>query len=195
MMSVGGVTLGAATYATWLRDASADPISYAPYLFVVGAALVFAYIVFGQAATGVVVVSEFGVSTSEGGPRIPWHDIQAVTLDEDGLTINTLADALRVQSASHSTAIRHLLQQAERKLGKRMEVADEDRAALAPWDDAAVTVSVAEPPQVTGMKCRASGRLLSVEQDVRMCARCGVFYHHQTVPTRCKACGKKLRSS
>ncbi len=195
MMSVGGVALGAASYATWLRDASADPISYVPYLFLVGAALVFAYIVFGQAATGVVVVSDFGVSTSDGGPRIPWHDIQAVCLDEHGLSINTSGDDLRVQSASHSTAIRHLLKQAERRLGKRVDVADEDVAALAPWDGAVVTVSPAEPPQVTGMKCRASGRLLSVEQDVRMCGRCGVFYHHQTVPKRCKACRKKLWSS
>jgi hypothetical protein len=197
LMSLGGVALGAASYATWLREASAQPIDYAPYLFLIGSLMVLGYILFGQAATSIVTVSNFGVavSTTERGAPTPWYDIDKMTLDDRVLRIESKRGSVSIVTAQQPAAVRHLVEQGRLRIAKRLDVADEDVEALARSSaTAGVTVTVAEAPQVTAMKCRASARPLSVEKDVRMCSRCGAMYHRAGVPKRCKDCGKKFRS-
>jgi hypothetical protein len=49
-----------------------------------------------------------------------------------------------------------------------------------------------DPLQAIGLRCRASDRLLTLEDDARTCARCGELYHRAAVPKRCASCGARL---
>ena len=62
-----------------------------------------------------------------------------------------------------------------------------------PQKDDAPTLS-AEPPQVVDEHCRASDKPLTIEKDVRMCARCVALDHKAAVPRRCVVCHARLKT-
>ena len=58
--------------------------------------------------------------------------------------------------------------------------------------DGAGVESVLEPPQLAGLRCAATDRLISFEADARLCGRCGQAYHREGVPAHCKSCDAPL---
>jgi hypothetical protein len=65
--------------------------------------------------------------------------------------------------------------------------------ALAAPDDAAGEVATLEPPQVAGLRCKATDKIIAFEADARLCGRCGEVYHKEGVPARCGTCDAALR--
>ena len=197
LMYLGATALGAASYVTFFWSAGSESPSYVPYLFALGIVCLALYIFTGQSSVAVVVVGDFGVRfvQADSERSLLWPDVERMTLEAEALVIRSPSDTLALSTRLYPTAIHYLLQQGRLRIEKRVEAEDEDIQNLAAANDDVMRVEEAELPQVTSLKCRASGRLLSVEQDARICGRCGALYHRQNVPKRCVACGKKLRNA
>lgn len=196
MLSFGGLCLGAATYAQFFRESSAVPLSYTPFLMVVGAVLVLAYMMFGTATIAPLYVGEFGVGIEkdERVERIPWYLIRRVHLDAGGLRLKSDRGEVLISLEHQGAAARLVAAEAQARISKRVKLDDEDLQRIGRANEADGELVDAEPPQVTNMLCCHSEAPLTIEKDVRMCVRCGAFYHKDNIPSRCGECGKKLKS-
>lgn len=197
LMSLGAIALGAAAFAAFFRAEDAPPLPYTPWLFAAGAVCLVVYFILGQAGQPTLRVGELGVATEEGErlARTAWFQIERVAAAGNTLTVKPPGAAITLPLAAHGPAAKQIVNEALRRIPDRVELDDGELAAIeAAGGDEGERV-LAEPPQVTDMQCAASARPLTFERDVRMCARCGVFYHRQAVPARCVECGRKLRKA
>ncbi len=192
IMSLGGLALGAGVYAYWLAD---NPIAYAPYILAAGVVLVAAYLFLGAPELSVLRVGELGVGVESDDKveRSYWHEVESVSLRDGTLIVKTAVRTIQVPSKEHAGAARRIVAEALARLPKRVELADEEISSLGtPHVGEGEKLDI-EPPQVTNDRCAASDKPLTFEKDVRVCGRCAAFYHKSAVPSRCVACGKKLK--
>ena len=195
-MSFGAVALGMASYAMLMRDAELEPIPYMPYMLVVGAALVLAYLMFGQQSSLVVRVGELGVGVEDNDKvlRTSWWQIESVTVEGSVLSLKTTGKPIHLNLSHHGSAAARLIAEASKRIPERLELDDSDMAKIGAPNNTDGEPLEVDAPQVTGERCRATEQPLTFEKDVRMCNRCGTLYHRSGVPTRCAECGKKLKS-
>ena len=195
VMSVGSIAMGSAFYALFVRDAELEPIPYMPYLLVVGAALVLAYLVFSQQGAATLRVGELGVGNEKGDKitRTAWWQIQAVAFEHGVLTLKTTGAPIHIDLKEQRAAAALILAEAAKRIPDRVEVDESDAAKIgtAGKDGERVTV---DPPQVAGERCRTTEEPLTFEKDVRMCSRCSVLYHRNGVPKNCAECGRSLKN-
>lgn len=193
IMSAGAIAMGCAVYALFIRDAELDPIPYMPYLLVAGAVLVLAYLLFGQQPTATLRVGELGVGDEHGDKvnRTSWWQIQSITFEGGLLSLKTHGKPIHIVLKDQRAAAARVLAEATKRIGDRVEVDDGDRATIGPAGREGEVLTV-DPPQVAGQNCRATEQPLTFEKDVRMCNRCGVFYHRAGVPKRCAECDRLL---
>ena len=192
LASGGAIAVGAGVFGQFLRSAGPHPMAL-PLLG--GGALGFAVgTLLGRKVPATIRVGDagIGVETADGIDRLAWHAVERVVLERGVLTFSgdgrTIAIAVAEQPAAASLA---LVEARDRISGVTASVTD-DLPAPAPADGEALTL---EPPQLAGLRCRASDRLLSFENEARLCGRCGATYHREEVPVRCACCDARLRAS
>jgi len=190
LLSLGGLAVGMGVYAMVLHDG--EPVTFAPYLLAFGVVLVVAYFLFGSELGRVVRVGELGVGFEDDGKvtRTRWYELEKVRLSDGVLRLVSAGKPLTFPVRAYTPAVQRIVAEAQKRIPKRVEIHDEGVGR----PDASVGERVAaEPPQVTQLRCRASDRPLTFEQDARLCGRCGALYHRAAVPRRCLECGKKLK--
>ena len=194
-MSLGGIALGVGVYAMFLRQ-TPEPLAFAPYVLALGAVLVGAYLLFGQRLGAGLRAGPLGVGIETEGKvsRHAWYEVKRVTLTHDVLRLETAGRPLNVALRTHPAAAKRILAEAQKRIGKRVDLDDEDQLRVGRPDSDEGELVTAEAPQITSMRCRSSDKALTVERDARMCGRCGALYHRTAIPRRCVECGKKLRS-
>jgi hypothetical protein len=194
-MSLGGVAFGLSAYALVFRDEALPPLTYPPYVLAAGVVMVAYYVLFGRQGLSTLRVGELGVAL-EGDDRVVrtgWYQIERISLAADQLRLETGGKPITIPLLSHGAAARSLVAEALQRIPKRVDLDEEDLEQVGRPRDSEGQPVGAEPLQVTQLTCLASDRPLSVEEDVRMCRRCGALYHRSAVPRRCVACGKKLK--
>lgn len=192
-MSVGAVLAGAGTYGQWLRG-ELGPYKYAPYLLAAGAVLLFAVALAGQWGARVLRVGDAGVAEERGEgeiERIAWNAVERLVPAATTLTVQASGRSISVPLASQGQAAARIVAETKRRRPRLLEGLD---LALPPLDEAAGDVLALEPPQVAGLRCRESDRLIAFERDARLCGLCGELYHKDSVPRRCATCNASLRS-
>lgn len=191
--SLGAVALGAGVFAQFLRGEGAAPIPYAPYLLAAGVAALLGMVLFGQWGTRPVRVGDAGVAV-ERGPgeieRLAWHDVTGVALGGGALTFRGVGGSIVIPLGAHPEAAARALAEARRRIPARVEEIAE--GALPKPSDAAGQVIALEPPQVAGLHCKASEKVITFERDARLCGRCGEVYHKDGVPRSCVTCDAPL---
>jgi hypothetical protein len=96
----------------------------------------------------------------------------------------SIAVPVRAQAAAAS----RLLVEARRRIGDRVEG---DLDLPPPAADAGDELRL-DAPQIAGQHCKASDRLISFENDARLCGLCGEVYHKDSVPKACLTCAASL---
>ena len=194
-MSLGGVALGAGVYGQWIRAEAWRP---APWLMAAGLVLFAVYWLCGLDPDRPLRVGDLGVAIerdSRAVERVRWHQMAALVVRAGrGLELRS-ADGrtIVVSLARHRKAVARLLTEATERIADKVRVPESVRDALGePSDGDGVFVS-ADLPQIAGQTCLASGNALTIEKDVRLCARCASAYHRSEVPKRCLACDARLR--
>ncbi|MCC6521571.1 MAG: hypothetical protein IT373_02820 [Polyangiaceae bacterium] len=194
-LSLGGVALGAGVYGQWLRGAGAWVGS--PYLMVGGAVLLAVYLVFGRDLDRPLRIGELGVGVERDGKtleRLAWCEIEAIGPKGRGLEVRGARTSFTLSLERHGKAAARLVSEAAARVPDRLQLGDALRARIGRPGANDGDVLVAEPPQVVDELCRASERPLTIEKDVRMCARCAALYHKAAVPRRCVVCDAKLKA-
>jgi hypothetical protein len=197
LMSLGAIALGAGVFAALFRPDDAPPLPYTPWLIAAGAVSLIVYFILGQAGQPTLRVGDLGVGIEEGErvSRAAWFQIERIGWSSGSLTVKPPGAAMVIPIAAHGPAAKRIVAEALRRIPERVEIDEGDLATIEAIGGTEGERVLAEPPQVTDMQCAASARPLTFERDVRMCARCGVFYHRQAVPARCLECDRKLRKT
>ncbi|MBK6520413.1 MAG: hypothetical protein IPM79_14520 [Polyangiaceae bacterium] len=188
--SVGAVLAGAGFYSQVLR--AQGPHAYGLTLLIGGlAAFVFGLLVSSRAAPN-VRVGDAGVAVeaSKGLERLGWYEIESVELSERGLRFRGRARDLEIPKGPHPAAFARAVIEVSGRLPAR---APKGAADVKPPPQNAGEQRALPPPQLAGLRCRASDKLIAFEHDARLCGRCGETYHKEGVPERCLSCEARLR--
>ncbi|MSP26807.1 MAG: hypothetical protein EXR75_17030 [Myxococcales bacterium] len=197
LMSLGAVGLGAGAFALLILEGRPVYV-YAPYFLVAGIVLVGIASLLGGAGS-TVGVGGLGVSVTDGGrtSRAAWYELSRIASVGGELSlelsIERAKSAMVVSLREHRGAAAHIVREALKRVPKRVALSDDEVRELGERGKGK-RVSV-EPPLATGATCRASKKALTIEKDVRMCARCGVLYHRANVPSGCLECDAQLRTA
>lgn len=193
-MSVAALLAGAGVYGQWFRGEEAGGHPYAPYLLLFAVLLGGASALFGQWSMKPIRVGDAGVAI-ENAPgeieRIGWNDITRLLLTDAALTVQGSGTAIAIPLRTHLPAASRVLAEARSRVPAHLTEIKE--GALPPPDDAAGEVRPLEPPQVAGLRCKVTDKLIAFEADARLCGRCGELYHKEGVPPRCATCEAPLR--
>lgn len=196
-MSLAALLGGAGVYGQWLRGEEAGAHPFAPYLLVGAVVLGGAAALFGQWSAKPIRVGDAGVGL-ENGPseieRIGWNEVTGLLLSDLALTIQGTGTAITIPLRTQPHAAAHALAEARARIPERAaDIADGKPEALAKPDDTAGELRSLEPPQVAGLHCKATDKLIAFEADARLCGRCGELYHKDGAPDRCATCAARLR--
>lgn len=186
LSSAGALAAGAGFYSQFLRHVG--PHSYGVPLLVAGAAAFLVGLVLQTKVVPAVRVGDAGlaVERSELIERLAWCDVDAVRLASGSLSFTGAGKVVTLSLSAHGPAAGFALAEARARIPKRAEGVDEQLTVPGRGEGELLTL---EDAQVAGGRCHASGRLLSLEEDVRVCGACGQVYHHEELPPACLTCG------
>jgi hypothetical protein len=196
--SLGAVSVGAGTYGQWGRQwfgaDSLGPHKYAFAMLAAGAAALLLVLLFGPRPTKPIRVGDAGVAVEKDGgeiERIAWCDVERVSLVAGSmLTFQSSGASIAIPIALQPQAAARAMAEAQKRIPAK--VAELDGASLPQIDPVAGEVQRLEPPQVAGLRCKKSDKLIAFERDGRLCSRCGELYHKDSVPSKCLTCEARL---
>lgn len=190
--SVAAVSVGAGTYAQWFRAEQLGPHKYAFAMLAAGAAALLLILLFGPRPPKPVRVGDAGVAVENDGgelERVGWCDVKRISRTDEVITFQSsgasVSIPIRFQPDAASTAL------AEAK--KRIPAKADDIEPLPAADPASGEPLSLERPQVAGLRCKSSDKLIAFERDARLCGKCGEVYHKDDVPPRCLTCDARLK--
>lgn len=191
---VGALLLGAGIYSQWL---SSRPWQHAPWIVGIGAAILAAIILWGDFGGKAVRVGDAGVSLELPGQplrRLGWYLVESITIQKGELRIVGPESEIRLPIGGNAQAAAWVVKEARARIPKKVDLSKEDRQALPePGEHEGTTLTI-EKLQLTGMRCKASGKVITFEKDARSCSRCGQVYHQESVPEACLTCEADLTS-
>lgn len=190
---LGALALGAGVFGQWVQD---PPVDYAVYLIVAGAAGLGAALWFGELSANPVRVGDAGVAIEKGAElvRLGWCDLETVSIEKNQLFLKTAESNYAIPVAAHPQAIAWLLKEGIQRVPDVVNVKRRDLAQLPKPAEGEGEELVVEGLQVAGRRCRQSDKLISFEQDARLCPNCCEVYHRLHVPKDCATCKQTLGS-
>jgi hypothetical protein len=190
LIGLGAAAIGAGFYGQILRGAGPHP--YALYLLIGGAVGFAVGMVLSNRVVPTIRVGDAGLAVERGdqvAERLGWYEIDAVRFSSGVIVFSGAGKVVSINVAEHPDAAAFAVSEGRARIPARMTDAPEGLPGPAP--DASDVV-VLEPPQLAGLRCAASNRLISFEADARLCGRCGQAYHKEDVPKRCASCDARL---
>ncbi len=195
---LGSLLLGAGAYGQFgMHDADGNPFKYATYLLAAGAVMLGIAIWFGTSGEPALRVGDPGVATERGGlKRMAWHAIEKIEWTGGGVRVTGEDEAgVKVTAVatlkSQPQAVAWILKEARDRVPDVVEVPED--ASVPEARAEAGQMMTAEPAQVVGKHCAASGKVIAYEPDARVCPKCERVYHKTSVPESCE-CGASLAS-
>lgn len=187
--ALGALALGAGVYAQWIRE---EPLAYSPWLLAAGAVLVALATFVPDPGSMPLRVGPAGIAVERGGSepeRLAWCDVERIAMAGDAVVV-TGPREMRITAGlpHHAAAAAWIVAEALERIPKRIEVSESERARLPKTSDVPGEPLKFAPVQVAGRRCKASDKLISFEDDARLCPRCGQVYHREHVPERCVTC-------
>ncbi|EYF00971.1 Hypothetical protein CAP_8839 [Chondromyces apiculatus DSM 436] len=181
-------------FGQFLREGAA-PHPYALYLLGAGAVLAVLVALFGQWGALPMRVGDAGVAVERSAgevDRLGWCDVNAVQLTATALTFRSPGTVVSIPVRAQREAAARALAEARTRIPGKVTGIQEK--ALPKPSEGAGRVLTLEPPQIAGLRCKASDKVITFERDARLCGRCGEVYHKDDVPRRCATCEAPLRA-
>ncbi|MBL9025877.1 MAG: hypothetical protein JNL21_27020 [Myxococcales bacterium] len=190
LLGLGAAAMGAGVFGQFLRAVGPHP--YALH-FLGGGTLGFVLgLVLSNRVVPTLRIGDAGLAVERGQDaldRLGWHEIDAVRFSSGVLVFSGAGKVVSINVAEHPDAAAFAVAEGRARIPSRMADAPESLPVPAPE---ASELLVLEPPQLAGLRCAASNRLISFEADARICGRCGQAYHKEEVPERCSTCDARL---
>jgi hypothetical protein len=201
LIGLGAAAIGAGFFGQFLRGAGPHP--YSVYLLIGGAIGFAVGMVVSNRIVPTLRIGDAGLAVERGDQvteRLGWHEIDAVRHASGVLVFSGAGKVVSITIAEHPNAAAIAVQEGRARIPGKMpsdshpdgrELTDAPENLAGPSPEAS-EVRVLEPPQLAGLRCAASNRLISFEADARICGRCGQAYHREEVPKRCVTCDARL---
>ena len=189
---LGAAALGAAAYAQWVPD---TPLESVPVLVVAGFVALVISVMMGDPSGAPIRVGDGGAAVERGGPpdRIAWYDVVKVVLEANKrVVVEGQNKRIEASVDTHEAAAAWIVKEALARIPKKVAIEPERLTHLLRAADEGGLLLPLERPQVAGRRCKASGVIISLEQDARLCSRCGEAYDKKHVPAECLTCGAPM---
>jgi hypothetical protein len=190
---LGALVLGAGVFGLWIKD---PPIGYASYLVALGGLGLGVALWFAQPSITAVCVGDAGLALESGKDidRLAWCDMESLRVAGDKLVAKGGATTLAFSLKTHAQAAAWALKEAATRLPSVLDVPQSVTEKLPAPSPTAGTEREILDAQVAGHRCAASKKIISFEDDARLCPRCGQVYHKDHVPSTCATCEESLTS-
>lgn len=190
MLGLGAAAMGAGVFGQFLRAAGPHP--YGAYFLGAGTVAFVVGLVLSNRVVPTLRIGDAGLAV-ERSPgeveRLGWHEVDAVRFSSGVLIFSGSGKVVSINVAEHPDAAAFAVAEGRQRIPARMADAPDGLPGPSPE---ASELLVLEPPQLAGLRCAASNRLISFEADARVCGRCGQAYHKDEVPERCTTCDARL---
>lgn len=188
---VGALVLGAGVFGLWIKDPA---LSYASYLVAVGGLGLGVALWFAQPSLTAVCVGDGGLALENGKEvdRLAWCDMESLRVDGDKLVARGAASSLSFSMKAHPQAAAWTLKEAVTRLPSIVDVPGSVTEKLPAPSPSAGSEHEILDTQVAGRRCAASKKVISFEDDARLCPKCGQVYHKDHVPSACATCEEPL---
>ncbi len=189
---VGALVLGAGVHGLWLLD---PPFQYAAYLVAVGGLLFGVALWFGQPPESAVAVGDAGIAVEDGREvqRLRWFAIKSLRVIKGKLVAEGGGKSVSFTIGSNPGATSWALKEAAERVPSVIDIDKAIADKLPKPETKQGQVSYVDNDQVAGSRCAASGKIITVEEDARVCARCSQIYEKSSVPERCVSCSAELK--
>lgn len=189
---LGALVLGAGVFGLWIVDPA---ISWASYLVAAGGLGLGIALWFGQPSESAVAVGDAGIAVEDGRDvvRVPWCDMESLSIVGTSMVARGASATARFSLGANQKAAAWALKEAAERMP---DVVDVEKAATEklpkPSEDSGLVQDV-EDAQVAGAHCAASDEPIKLEEEARLCPRCGQVYHESSVPDECVTCEAELK--
>jgi hypothetical protein len=191
---VGALLLGGGIYSQWM---SASPLEQAPWIVGAGAVVLAAVILWGDFGGHAIRVGDAGVAMERPGQpivRVNWSVVRSITTSGGEMKVTGESSDISFAISRYPSAAAWIMKEGARRVPKKIDVPKAARTGLPEAKDSDGEVLALEKLQVTGTKCKASGKVITFEKDARTCPKCGDVYHRDSVPETCMTCEADLQS-
>jgi hypothetical protein len=188
---LGALTLGAGVFGLWILD---PPLDWASYLVAAGGLGLGASLWFGPRETA-VAVGDGGVAVEDGREviRVPWHALTALTVQGDSVVARSARGVARFSLGANRLAAAWAFKECAERTPGALDVPQALAQKLPRPEDGDGVLGDVVDDQVAGRTCKASDTPIHLEEEARLCARCGQVYHVEHVPERCVTCDVELK--
>lgn len=188
---VGAATLGCGVFGLWILD---PPLQWASYLVAAGGFGLGVALWFGQAPESAVTVGDSGIAVEDGREmlRVPWYALRSLRVVAGHVVLEGQSQKVRFLMGANPGATAWALKEAAERVPDVVDVSGDVTEKLPNPDDVKGYEQDIEDDQVTGTRCASSKKLINLEEDARLCPRCGKVYHREGLPEACVHCETKL---
>jgi hypothetical protein len=189
--SVGSAVLGAGVFGLWILDPA---LSWASYLVAGGGFGLGVALWFGQPPESAVIVGDSGIGV-EGGretARIPWFELRSLRVIGGTVVAEGASQKLKFLLGANPHATASLLKEAAERVPGVVDIQKSLVESLPEPKEVKGYLQDVTDDQVTGLRCAASDKLITLEEDARFCPKCGQIFHKDGVPTTCTHCETEL---
>ena len=190
---IGCLLLGSGVFGLWIAD---PKITWASYLLAGGGLGLGISLWFGQPPEVSVAVGDSGIAVETGRQteRVHWFELKSIRAKNGLLFVEGREQTLRFSIGANSSAVAMIFKEAAERTPDVMDI---DAALLKSLPDVEKVRGLRadiEDDQVAGMHCAASDTLIQLQEEARLCPRCGQVYHRAHIPERCIFCEESLRN-
>lgn len=188
----GALILGAGVFGLWIVD---PPMAWASYLVALGGLGLGVALWFGQPSESAVAVGDAGIAVEDGREviRVPWYELKSLSIAGGSMIARGETTTARFSVGANPKAAAWGLKEAAERVPDVIDVNKDTADKLPePTEDSGLLQDV-EDAQVAGTHCASSDKLINLEEEARLCPRCGQIYHESSVPDQCVTCEAEIK--
>lgn len=188
----GCLLLGMGVFGTWILDPAP---SYASYLVAAGGFGLGVALWFSQPKESAVFVGDAGIAIDDGRQtlRVAWYAMRSLRIENGFVLVEGPGHSLKFLLGANQKATAHALREAALRVPDVVDADKNIMETLPEPSDNEEQLKGVEDDQVTGSRCATSNKLISMEEDARICPRCGQVFHKESVPEACPSCEAALK--
>jgi hypothetical protein len=125
--------------------------------------------------------------------RVPWYLMRSLQVSGGKVIVEGDGYQVKFLLGANQRAASYALKEASERVP---DVVDVDKSIADGLPDpgkvGGYLQDVADD-QVAGMRCASTDQLIHLEEDARLCAKCGQVYHKEGLPEACVSCEAPLK--
>ncbi len=186
------LVLGVGVFSHWILD---PPLDWSAYAVALGGFGLGTSLWFGQAPELAIAVGDSGIAVDgyKDGARIPWFKMSSLQIRSGNVVIESQSSSMRFSVEANQEATAYALKEASVRVPDIVDVNPEILKGLPLTKEPQGITREIEGDQVTGLPCAASNQLISIEEDARLCQKCGQLYTKDAAPEQCVTCETSLK--